>query len=248
MEEEGERLDKSVWPLILSAAVFSVALVSANYLSAKLFMIEIPGLITLVGPAGVVAYSVTFIVTDIVSEVYGRRAAGAVVAAGFASQIVALFLTYAAISSPPAPFSPVQQDEYAKVVMAGFNIIIASLTAYLISQYHDVWSFHFWKRLTRGRWLWLRNNMSTWASQLIDTVVFLSLAFYIIPLLSPAASGIEPVSLSTLWAMIYSQYIIKLVIAVLDTPVVYLGVYLVKSYIEDGLQAQPRILGLITGK
>ncbi|BAA81121.1 conserved hypothetical protein [Aeropyrum pernix K1] len=246
--EGGEKLDRSVWPLVLAAAVFSVALVSANYLSAKLFLVEIPGLITLVGPAGVVAYSVTFIVTDVVSEVYGRRAAGAVVAAGFASQIVALFLTAVAIASPPAPFSLVQQEEYAKVVMAGFNIIVASLVAYIVSQYHDVWAFHFWKKMTGSRWLWLRNNLSTWVSQLIDTVVFLSLAFYIIPLLSPEASRVEPVSLSTLWAMIYSQYIIKLGIAVLDTPVVYLGVYLVKNYIESGLQVQPRMLGIITGR
>ncbi|MCE4603693.1 MAG: queuosine precursor transporter [Aeropyrum sp.] len=242
VDEEG--LGRRVWPLILLSAVFAVALVTANFLSVKLFQLEVLGLLTLAGPAGVVAYSVTFIATDVVSEVYGRRAAAMVVKAGFAAQIVAVLLTAVALASPAAPFTPVPEEEYRKVLTIWGNIIIASLIAYLVSQYHDVWAFHLWRRLTGGRWLWLRNNLSTTVSQLIDTVIFLGLAFYVIPALAPSISSIpEPVSLAALFTMFYSQYIIKLSIALLDTPIVYAVVHIVKAYMGGGLEGELARIG-----
>lgn len=226
---EGGATQRQAAPLVVLAALFAVSLTSANFLSSKLFQLEVLG-IALVGPAGVVAYSATFLATDVVSEVYGRRAAGAIVKAGFLAQLAAAAFTFAALATPAAPFSPVPEDSYRTVVWAGSNIIVASLIAYLVSQLHDVWAFHFWRSKTGGRWLWLRNNLSTLASQLIDTVVFLTLAFYVLP----ALLGGQPVPLGVLWTMIYSQYIIKAAIALLDTPLVYLGVYLTRNYIEAG--------------
>jgi hypothetical protein len=94
------------------------------------------------------------------------------------------------------------------------RIILASFIAYLLSQTHDVWAFHFWKKLFRGRHLWLRNNISTASSQLLDTVVFISVAFL----------GIMPVG-----QLIAGQYVVKLGIALLDTPLVYLLVWLIRK-------------------
>jgi uncharacterized integral membrane protein (TIGR00697 family) len=92
--------------------------------------------------------------------------------------------------------------------------MIASLVAYLCSQYHDVWAFHFWRRVTNARFLWLRNNASTIVSQLLDSVVFITIAFY----------GRMPVV-----PLILGQWVVKVGIAVLDTPLVYLLVYLLRQ-------------------
>lgn len=232
--EKGE-VDSRIWPLILLGAVFAIALVTANILSSKQFSTKL-WFLTLVGPAGVVAYSVTFIATDVVSEVYGRKAAQMIVKAGFVAQIVAVVLAEFAVRLPTADFSPVPEEQYNMIVRASYNIIIASLIAYIISQYHDVWAFHMWRRLTGGRMLWLRNNLSTGVSQLIDTVMFITLAFYILPKFLPQLSGgFEPFALTTILAMIYSQYLIKLLIAAIDTPIVYLAVHLVNAHIKGEL-------------
>jgi uncharacterized integral membrane protein (TIGR00697 family) len=113
---------------------------------------------------------------------------------------------------PPASFWPHQQA-YETILGSSTRIIVASLIAYLLSQYHDVWAFHIWKRFTGDRFLWLRNNASTMISQLFDSVVFITIAFY----------GIMP-----LLPLIVGQWVVKAGIALLDTPLVYLFVYLVR--------------------
>jgi len=225
---EGGVEQRSLTPLILLSALFAVSLTSANFLSSKIFEFTVLGL-TLVGPAGVVAYSATFLATDVISEVYGRRVAGLVVRAGFLAQLAAVLFTLAALSTPAAQYSPVDDETYRSVIWAGAGIITASLIAYLASQTHDVWAFHFWRQKTGGRWLWLRNNASTLVSQLIDTILFITLAFHLIPLLT----GGNPVPPNILATMIYSQYIIKAAIALLDTPLVYLAVHLTKNYLKN---------------
>jgi uncharacterized integral membrane protein (TIGR00697 family) len=94
------------------------------------------------------------------------------------------------------------------------RIIIASFIAYLVSQFHDVWAFHFWKKITGGRHLWLRNNFSTAVSQFIDSSLFITVAFY----------GVMPV-----WPLIWSQWLVKLAIAFLDTPIIYGIVWLLRK-------------------
>jgi len=241
-EEKGYSAGRSGEVIIFLSALFAVSLISANFLSSKLFSFKLLG-IELVGPAGVVAYSATFLVTDIASEVYGRRVASMIVRAGFLAQLAAVFFTMVALRPHAAPFSPISDEVYRSVVWAGWNIIVASLAAYIVSQTHDVWAFHFWKLATRGRWLWLRNNASTIMSQAIDTVIFITLAFYILP----ALTGGKPLPLSTVAAMIYSQYIIKVLIALADTPFVYAGVAPTRAYI--GLEGSPGqgIMGAILG-
>ncbi len=91
------------------------------------------------------------------------------------------------------------------------RIAFASLLAYLISQYHDVWSFNFWREKTGGKYLWLRNNASTLISQAIDSVIFTGVAFF----------GTIP--FGELMQIFITTYMLKLVVAVVDTPFLYAG-------------------------
>jgi len=167
-------------------------------------------------PAGVLAYAVTFTITDIIAEIWGKGYAKQVVFAGFLTLAVVILLIWIAILLPAAAF---WKDEDAFSTILGIKkgatrITIASISAYLVSQYHDVWAFNFWRRITKEKHLWLRNNASTLVSQAIDTFLFISLAFY----------GVVPVL-----PLILGQYFVKLCIALLDTPVVYLFVYLIRG-------------------
>lgn len=193
--------------LIVLTAVFSASFVSASVLASKI--INIFGIFV---PAGILAYCITFIITDTISEVYGKKTADSVVLAGFISLVAALVLMQTAIILPAAPFWQ-NQEAFASVAGSTSRIIIASLAAYLLSQYHDVWLFHLLKRKTGGKHLWLRNNLSTAVSQFIDSAVFITIAFY----------GVMPV-----WQLIFGQWIVKMAIALIDTPVVYILVGLLK--------------------
>ncbi|MCP5107732.1 MAG: queuosine precursor transporter [bacterium] len=188
-------------------AVFAGGLVIASVLATKI--ITVFGLFV---PAGVLAYSLTFIATDVISETWGKRLAGLVVFGGFVSLVVVSLLVQVALVWPQAPFWK-NDAAFTSVLGSTVRVIIASLAAYLVSQYHDVWMFHLLKRAFGGRYLWLRNNISTMISQFIDSFLFIAIAFY----------GVMPI-----WPLILGQWVIKLAIAVLDTPVVYLLVWLFK--------------------
>jgi len=176
----------------------------------------------LVGPAAVICYSLTFALTDTITELWGKERTKLIVKYGFIVSIISALFIRLAIIMPAAPFWT-DQDAYRLILGSNLRIVAASLIAYLISQYHDIWAFVFWKNITKGKHLWLRNNLSTGASQLIDTVIFITLAF--------AGMGIP------LLPIIFGQYIIKIVIALLDTPIVYFLVNLIKK--KTNFQSKP---------
>jgi hypothetical protein len=192
---------------IILVAIFVGGLVIAEVLASK-----IVNLVGLIVPAGVLAYSITFPITDIICEVLGKKRANFVVFSGFITLLVVLGLIRLAFIWPKASFWT-NEDAFAKILGSTSRIIIASFIAYLVSQYHDVWAFHLRGKVTRGKYLWLRNNASTFVSQFIDTSVFITIAFY----------GVMPV-----FSLIKGQYIVKLFIALLDTPFVYFGVWLIR--------------------
>ncbi|UCG13774.1 MAG: queuosine precursor transporter [Deltaproteobacteria bacterium] len=198
--------------LVLLACVYSGTLVLSAVLASKIISVG-----SLVVPAGVMGYSLTFVLTDVISEVWGKQRAKTVVMGGFVTLVLAFVITGISIFWPPAPFWP-HQPEYETILGSSARIMIASLSAYLISQYHDVWAFHFWKRITTDRFLWLRNNASTVVSQLLDSVIFITLAFY----------GSMPVV-----PLILGQWVVKVGIAVLDTPFVYLLVHLIRRRVPS---------------
>jgi len=214
---------------VLVASLFIGALVTSNLTASKVVSIEMPLIGTLMFPAAVLAYAVTFLFTDIYAEIWGKKAAGKLVIYGFFVNLFVLLLVEFAILLPPAPFQISYQEIYANVLGSAPNIILASMIAYLISQNHDVWAFHFWRKKTKGAHLWLRNNASTLVSQLIDTVLFISLAFYILPLI---IQGKPIIPLENLTTLIIGQYIVKALIALSDTPFCYLGVILLQKSLK----------------
>lgn len=189
--------------LLSLSMAFATLLVVANIIAGKLISIGM-----WVVPVAVIAYPLTFLITDTIAELYGRRIATRIVWAGFAVNVLMVALVYVGKIIPPASFWE-GQDAYNRILGSVPRIVLASMLAYLASQHHDVFAFHFWKNLTKGRFLWLRNNASTMVSQGIDTILFITIAFI----------GVVPTDV--LLNMIVGQYVIKLGIALVDTPICY---------------------------
>lgn len=225
-----ETQDGSDLPQIALVGLFVTGLVTAQILAVKLLPVPMPESLPLLGgsvlvPAGVLAYAITFLASDCYAELYGRRRAQRLVNVAFGMNFVMLALVWLAIAAPGSP-AGVDPDGFRAVLGPSTNIVIASLAAYLVSQNFDVLAFEAIGNRTGGRHLWLRNLGSTGMSQSIDTTIFILLAFAVVP----AAIGVgntnpPPVLLE----LIVGQYLLKLVIAVLDTPFVYAIVGAVRS-------------------
>lgn len=189
---------------VFLAGIFIAALITGAILGVK-----ITSILGLTFSVSAFTYALTFPMTDVIGEVWGRKKAHYLVWAGLVGTILTTLSVWLAISVPSASFWQ-NQEAYEKTLGIVWRIVLGGLIAYLISQHHDVWAFHFWKRKTNDKHLWFRNNASTWVSQLIDTVIFITIAFY----------GILPNS--ALIPTIFGQYLVKIVIAAIDTPFVYL--------------------------
>ena len=190
-------------PLAVLAMAFTTFLVVANIIATKIVTLGNWSV-----SVSFIAYPLTFLVTDTISEVYGRRTVTVVVWTGFALSLLVVLLTYVGGIIPAASFWEGQQA-YDDILGSVPRIVLASMVAYLISQNNDVLVFHLLKKVTKDKHLWLRNNGSTMVSQALDSAVFVSIAF----------AGTVPGGV--LWELIYVQYVIKLGIAALDTPLVY---------------------------
>jgi uncharacterized integral membrane protein (TIGR00697 family) len=205
-------LTKQEKVFFLLGCSFAVLLVVSNVIAGKIMSVG-----GLFAPAAVLCYSLTFAATDTMTELWGKERTKFVVNVGFFVTVLSALFIRLAVAVAPAPFWE-NQGAFELILGSNLRIVLASLTAYLISQHHDIWAFTYWKNKTGGRHLWLRNNLSTGVSQLLDTFLFISLAFY--------GTGAPVVS------MIAGQYVIKLFIAVADTPLVYALVYMIKSHLN----------------
>lgn len=206
--------------LMLCAMVFAVALVVSNVITAKTVQTGIPLFgSTILVPSAVICYCVTFLMTDVIGEIWGRKEAQTVVFGGFACQILASCLILIGQLLPAADAG--MQASYEMLLGQNAVFVVASMTGYLLSQSWDVFVFHKIRtrmlssgKTARSRWVW--NNASTMTSQLIDTVVFIGIAF---------GFGFgwlfDPAMLGQLGAMMVGQYLCKLALAALDTPVFY---------------------------
>lgn len=192
--------------IMLLNGIFIMATLASNVMAIKMTSI---GSISF--PAGVYVFPISFLVTDVINEVWGKKEAGFTVKMGFAASIVFTLLTMLAVWLPAAGFWTMQ-SEYAMVLAAVPRITIAGLTAFVFSQNTDLWIFDKLKVLHKGKHLWIRNNVSTMTAQLLDSLIFIVIAFY----------GTMPVG--ALFATVFSQWLVKLVLAALDTPFVYWGV------------------------
>lgn len=184
---------------------YIIALVAALVVIANVLASKVITFLWWSVPAGFIVYSTTFLLTDMLSEFYGKVEARRAVWCGFFANVIFLLSVIVVIYWKPAAFWD-NQAAFSSVLGLSLRITVASLLAYLISQFNDVFLYHRIRSWTKGRHLWLRNNLSTAVSQLLDTVIFISVAFF----------GLFPIL-----PMIIGQYVVKLFVAVLDTPFLY---------------------------
>ncbi len=227
MVDEPARFSRYERTYLVLATAFAVVLVLTNIIGIKLFPSPFNRDWALT--TGILTYPITFLITDIVSEVYGKKRADFMVVLGFFMSLMMLGIVQLAMRlSPHAYWVPMEggfyddvggyQHAFESVFSLNGVLLSGSMLAYLCAQLTDNYLFHFWKQLTNGRHLWLRNNGSTIVSQLVDTIVVNSILFYI-------GFGWELWQGITVMATIYAH---KVLLALLDTPLIYLGVALAR--------------------
>lgn len=201
---------------LVLAAVFLASLVVCNVIANKFLTVDLGWLgfsAPFVLSAGALPYPITFLATDLLSELYGHRRANQVVLAGFAASVFTLLALWLGGQFDAIADSPVSNATYAAAFSNTWRVIVASMTAYLVAQFVDVQLFHFWRRLTKGRHLWLRNNASTIVSQLLDSVLVVLVLFL----------GDEKWPSERLVATIFDLWLFKALVALADTPLFYAG-------------------------
>ena len=211
--------------------LFVTALVTAQLTASKVLVFQLPVALPVTGsaltlPGAALAYAFTFLASDCYAELYGRRPAQILVNIGSVMNFVLLALVWSTILAPGDPTAGVAPEQFATVLGAGTNIILASLLAYVVSQNYDVLAFHWLRTQTAGAHLWLRNIGSTATSQAIDTVIFVTVGFWLAPTLLDLGSITPP---AVVLQLIVGQYLLKLLIALADTPVVYAIVGLLRG-------------------
>jgi uncharacterized integral membrane protein (TIGR00697 family) len=208
------------------AALFITSLVVSNLIFQKFFYWypldwEIMGNSLFELSVGILPYPITFLVTDLISEIYGKKAANRVVVAGIFASFFSMGILLIAGLVPALPNSPIDDQTFNQVFALSPIAVLASMMAYLLAQFIDIRIYHFWKNLTKGRHLWLRNNFSTFASQFVDTftVVGLLCAFGVLPW-------------DAFVGLVISGVVFKILVALIDTPLLYLSVGWIRSYFK----------------
>jgi len=141
----------------LLGALFIAALITCNLIANKFVTVDL-GFKVFTISAGVLPYPLTFLITDILSELYGQKRTTQVVLSGLVASIFVLFVLWLGAQFPAIEGSPVSDATYNQVFQNAWRVIAASMLAYIIAQLIDVRLFHFWKNLTGGKMLWVRNN------------------------------------------------------------------------------------------
>ena len=204
---------------IFLCAIFISSLITCNLIANKFVSVDL-GFKVFIVSAGILPYPLTFLVTDLISELYGQKKANIVVFSGFVASMFVLLFLWLGGQFNAIPSSIVNDDTYNAVFQNAWRIIAASMTAYLFAQFIDVRIFHFWKRLTNGNHLWLRNNGSTIASQLIDTTLVVIILF-----VGVWESG-------QIISAIIDGWLFKMLMAAIDTPIIYAIIHLLKGKVE----------------
>lgn len=205
-------------------ALFITSLVVSNLIFQKFFYWKPFGDVTVLGASlfeisvGILPYPITFLITDLISEIYGRKKANQIVTAGIFASFFSMGIILLAEMAPAIPASPIGDEVFRSVFALSPIAVLASMIAYLFAQYVDIAIYHFWKRVTKGKYLWIRNNFSTFLSQFIDT-------FTVVGLL--CAFKVLPWDLFT--GLVISGFLFKVFIAMLDTPFLYFFVYILRK-------------------
>ena len=221
MELKDKLLAQRIYMLL--ATLFITSLVVSNLIFKKFFYWD-PFDITIFSTklfeisVGILPYPITFLITDLISEIYGKKRANDVVIMGIFASFFAMLIVYIGNIAPATSWSPVKDSMYTTVFGSTAIAVLASMMAYLFAQFIDIQIYHFWKRLTKGKHLWLRNNFSTFLSQFVDTftVLFLLCSF-------------GEIEWDLFAGLLIAGFLFKVMIAAIDTPFLYLGVYLFRK-------------------
>lgn len=221
MNSKDEKLARQIY--LYLATLFITSLVVSNLIFQKFFywyLFEKPifGVSLFELSVGILPYPITFLITDLISEIYGRKKANQVVVAGVFASFFSITILLVAQEVPAIPSSPINDKVFAQVFSLSPLAVLASMIAYLFAQLVDIRIYHFWKNLTKGKYLWFRNNLSTFLSQFLDTftVILLLCAFQILPW-------------NLFFGLVLSGFIFKVLVALIDTPLLYFFVYLLKK-------------------
>lgn len=203
---------------LILGSMFIAALVASNLIFQKFFYWNPFGWYRFELSVGILPYPITFLITDIISEIYGKKKANQVVIAGIFASFFSMLIVIIANYTPAIEASPVNNTIFTKVFGLSPIAVLASMLAYLFAQFIDIRIFHFWKEKTKGKHLWLRNNFSTFSSQFIDTLTVITLL---------SVFKVLPWNLFT--TLLISGFLFKIIISILDTPVLYFIVHLFKK-------------------
>ena len=204
-------------------ALFITSLVVSNLIFQKFFYwypidIEIFDSKLFEISVGILPYPITFLITDLISEIYGKKRANDIVITGIFASLFSVGIILVADCVPAISDSPVDNTTFKNVFSKTIIAVGASMFAYLFAQFVDIRIYHFWKNRTKGKHLWLRNNFSTWLSQFVDTFSIISLLCYF-----------EVLPWSSFKGLLISGFLFKVLVAAFDTPFLYLGVYVFRK-------------------
>ncbi|MGB0186004.1 MAG: queuosine precursor transporter [Flavobacteriaceae bacterium] len=211
---------------LILGILFITSLVVSNLIFKKFFYyypfdVSIFGVKLFEISVGILPYPITFLITDLISEIYGKKKANEVVVGGIFASFFAMGIIYIANAAPATDWSPVSDELFSTVFGSTAIAVLASMLAYLLAQFVDIQIYHFWKRLTKGKHLWLRNNCSTFLSQFIDTATVLLLL-----------CSFGEIDWDLFSGLLLAGFLFKVLIAALDTPFLYLSVYWFRKRFE----------------
>lgn len=184
------------------------------YIMANIVSVKFVKVFWLNLPAGTLLIPLVFLFADAYNELYGRRESQRLIWLGFYANLLVFVISKITVWAVPADFWAGHAEAYNYVINSAPKIIFASITAYLVSQSYDVWLFHLLRRLSRGRWFWLRKNASTLTSQFIDTLILIGVLVFF---------GVVPAAVA--WSVIGSNYLVKTFFGLIDTPLCYLLIW-----------------------
>ncbi len=208
---------------LVLGSLFITSLVVSNLIFQKFFYwypfhLEIFGTKLFEISVGILPYPITFLITDLISEIYGKKRANQIVITGIFASLFSLSIVFVSNAVPATGWSPVGNKMFSTVFGNTAIAVFASMLAYLFAQFIDIHIYHFWKRVTKGKHLWIRNNFSTFSSQFVDTLTILILL-----------CSFEIIEWNKFEGLLVSGFIFKALIALCDTPFLYLGVFLFRK-------------------
>ena len=220
---------------MLLGALFITSLVVSNLIFQKFFYwypidVEVFGSRLFEISVGILPYPITFLITDLISEIYGKKKANQVVVTGIFASLFSVLIVYVADLVPATEWSPIDDELFSTVFGRTILAVGASMMAYLLAQFFDIHIYHFWKRLTQGKHLWLRNNFSTFLSQFVDTFTVLFLL-----------CSVGVIEWDLFSGLLVSGFLFKVLVAAFDTPFLYLFVWLFRKRFKLAINEELQI-------